>query len=146
MHESFGLDDLFNTLITLEETGETLYRQFAAELTDTKAQEIFLHLSNQERMHKVKYSTMRATHEFELPSEEEYSEFIGVLIKSTFSITHTNISLPTKEQAIAIGIRLEKDTLTFLDSVVKILGSLYVTDLTEIIAQEKMHLKLLEAL
>ena len=140
MNETYGLDDLLNTLVQLEEAGNRIYTQLAASATEARNRELFERLAAQELLHRTTYIAMRDERDFEVTPDAEYLDYIGVLIQSTFHLVSKPVD---RTDALATGIQLEKDTLLFLNEVYNLIGATYGSRIKIIMNEERKHLKLL---
>ncbi len=143
MQEIFGLDDLLHTLVSLEELGNKLYIALAEKTSDAKAKSLFSFLSEQENMHRERYSAMLDKHEMTLPDDSDYSSYIKVLVESTFSLLQVTPGEKTVAEALSIGMQLEKETILFLSEICAMVGAIQSKPLQDIILQERGHLRIL---
>jgi rubrerythrin len=143
MHETYGVADLLNTLIRLEETGARVYRELAEQAKDSSARDLFAFLSLQEAKHQKFYESLLQQQGFERELDEEYRQYIGVLIHNTMQLISAPRKGYSRATAIELGIQLEKDTLLFLGEMRHAIGSYHSDQLELITNQERKHLQLL---
>lgn len=157
----FNADEVFRMAIEIEKNGITFYQKAKEALQDEKLKAVFSTLENEEKKHLASFEEMRA----ELPkaakkstdydpaddihrkADEEINQYIQDMADMNVFRKPENVDkyireLRHVEDALRLGIRFEKDSITFY---------LMLKDLTEedkgrefvddIIAQEGEHLK-----
>jgi rubrerythrin len=146
MSELYLVDDLFNTLIALEEYGMKTYRELAEKVNDMEVNKIFLSLANQEEEHKDYYSELRLKFESSEEVDDEYRSFLQVLIKNSFFKTEVLKETYDVQSALNLGIKLEKETLLFLSEIQVVLGEKSHKVFEDVKNEERRHLAMLLAI
>lgn len=145
MQEIFELEDILNALIALEETGNVLYGNLAAKATDLPTRELFTELADQEMHHKHIYESFKGQLTFKHGIQDDYQDYLQQLVKSNIGIGETAVKSYSYQEALNIGIGLEKDTILFLNELKAIITS-SIDQIDVLIAEERKHLSILMAL
>jgi rubrerythrin len=146
MTESYRLDDLFNTLLALEETGERAYSALAASSTG-ESRTIFLMLAKQEHQHFAIYAALKSKAGYTVDAvDDEQAAYLDALIRTTMRSLSDTHPAGNRAEALRRGMQLEKDTLIFLHSLHQVIDPPYHAQLATIIRQEQQHLILLQNL
>jgi rubrerythrin len=138
--EIYVLEDLFNTLIELEVKGFELYEKYKNNTEDPNLKQLFGELALAEKNHEIFYKSVKEkVLSSEMNSmEEEYKEYITILVKNNFFITNTDFSVKTLSEALNIAERLEKDTIFFMNELNSIINERQ--GFKVILEEEKRHL------
>lgn len=146
-------DELIGIALEIEKHGEALYRHLAQRFTDPDTIKTFEYLASEEVEHRKKFEKMLAGGILPLyptlePGEEEYirslvqSQFILGFIKTDVLL----MDIQSASDAVALGIKMEKETLLFFESMSSALGGAASKMLADIISEEKKHVVRLDAL
>lgn len=143
MSELFSLEDIFNVMIELEALGNIHYSNMKDMTDNAKLKVLFEQLAKAELAHKELYKKFKKEiisfkHE---KVDEEYKEYIAVLLRQTVQFLDESRSVSDFEKGFNISIQLEKDTILFLNEIRSVLESTYYGAIDKVIEQEKSHLK-----
>lgn len=144
MRESFVLEDIINALIALEEHGNNLYLDLEKRADSLATRNLFADLAEQERRHKAIYLRYRNMKGLTSKIEGEYRDYLEELLRSSMHLEQFDLTTASFDQALAMGIRLEKETLLFLGELQTILIE-KAKEIEALVKEEKKHLhRLLE--
>ncbi|MDD5503264.1 MAG: ferritin family protein [Candidatus Thermoplasmatota archaeon] len=146
-------DELVGVALEIEKHGEALYRQLAQRFTDPNIKKTFEYLASEEAEHRKTFEKMLAGGLLPLyptleQGEEDYirslvqSQFILAFIKTDVLI----MDIKSASDAVALGLRMEKETLLFFESISSSLGGEASKIFIDILAEEKKHFVRLSAL
>jgi rubrerythrin len=140
LREVYVLEDLLNTLIQLEVKGFELYEEYKNNAEDSTLKELFGELAVAEKIHELFYKGVKEkVLSSEIESvEEEYKEYIRILVENNFFLTNTDFSVKTISEALNIAERLEKDTIIFMNELNAIINER--EGFKAILEEEKRHL------
>lgn len=143
MSELFSLEDIFNVMIELEALGNIHYSNMKDMTDNAKLKVLFEQLAKAELAHKELYKKFKKEiinfkHE---KVDEEYKEYIAVLLRQTVQFLDESRSVSDFEKGFNISIQLEKDTILFLNEIRSVVESTYYGAIDQVIEQEKSHLK-----
>jgi rubrerythrin len=146
----FDVADLMDKLAKQEADGYTFYETVAASVDGEKVKKVFMKLAKDERKHEAFYKKQMkkyAGKKYELNSKD--AAFIKVLLMQPSAIAIAAKSVTGKvqysrDQALAIAEKLERDTIVFLSHLVTLNEEFanekaFVTALKE----EKEHLRMI---
>lgn len=143
MAEQFLLEDVFNVMIELESLGNVLYAQMSKMTNEAKLRLLFEKLSEVELAHKELYMGLKqevvAFNREKV--NDEYKAYMTSLLKETIRFLTQNQNVTKFEEGYHVAVRLEEDTILFLNALRQIVDSGFYVVIDEIIEQEKMHLK-----
>lgn len=142
MREVFVLEDILNALIELEVYGDKLYTNLADNAKDLETKNLFTELADQEMKHKAIYEKFKDELVFKSDINEDYQAYLISLVKSNVNISDLKIKAYTYDQALNIGIQLEKDTIIFLNELNGIIEPAQ-SAIKDLIDEEKKHLMIL---
>jgi rubrerythrin len=144
MRESFVLEDILNALIALEEHGNNLYLDLEKRADSLEARDLFADLAAQERRHREIYAGYKNRLGLSTGIDAEYQDYLVELLRSSMHLEQFDVPSASYDQALAMGIRLEKKTLLFLGELKTILAE-KSEEIDELLKEEKRHLhRLLE--
>lgn len=143
MSELYLIDDLFNTLIGLEEFGQKTYQDLAENSDDLRVQKLFKMLAEQEAGHKKYYLELKEKFNTTRDVDDEYKKYLNVLIKNSFFKTTSSENINKISDALSLGIALEKETLLFLSETQNVLGEISYEVFEKVKDEERRHLALL---
>lgn len=145
MANTFQLEDLFNVLITLEQAGQKHYQTLAGQTEDFTVKALFDHLSKEEEVHEKLYNDLKARnlHMTEIALTEDYKDYAIKLIGNTITFINDLPQVTSKEEGIAVGLKLEKETIFMLNELKSILSLTHHPIINDIINMEKDHIKML---
>ncbi len=143
MNEVYLIEDLFNTLIALEVYGVEMYTKLSKNTDDMEAFRLFEKLAQQEEEHMKLYRTLQKKYSSSEPVDSEYRKYLQALIKNSFFKEVDYSSITDLRQALDLAIKLEKETILFLQETHSLLDSSAKETLDEVINEEKRHLAML---
>jgi hypothetical protein len=140
LREVYVLEDLLNTLIQLEVKGFELYEEYKNNAEDPTLKQLFAELAVAEKNHEVFYKSVKDKVLYSEigPVEEDYKEYIRILVENNFFLTNTNFSVKTLSEALNIAEKLEKDTIIFMNELNAIINER--EGFKAILEEEKRHL------
>jgi rubrerythrin len=138
--EIYVLEDLLNTLIQLEVKGFEIYEKYKNNAEDPNLKQLFGELAVAEKNHEIFYKSVKekVLSSEVISMEEEYKDYITILVKNNFFITNTDFSVKTLSEALDIAERLEKDTIIFMNELNTIINER--VGFKVILEEEKRHL------
>lgn len=140
MSELFLIEDLFNTLIAIEEYGSRTYQELSENVNDVDVRNLFLKLADQENKHEEYYKELKLKFNTSEEVTEEYQNYLRILLKhSVFKALNADVG-DDIDKALDWAIGLEKETLIFINEVQTILGADAYDVFEEIKNQERQHL------
>lgn len=143
MRETYGAEDLLNTLISLEIKGNLNYERLAGKAPDEKSRKLFTILAAQELKHKKIYEGFKENLPGSEPVDEEYLTYISLLLKKKIPALKGE-EIPTDfEEGFLLAMELEKDTIFFLHEAKMLLGAEQAREIDPLIAEERKHLQYL---
>lgn len=140
---------ILKILINLERYGYETYSKMADECADKEIKNIFVTLSNDELKHKNIYENMQLQlGNVDLDMNEQDIELIELILSYNFSILDQNYSSHLKEikssiKALELAENMERDTLTFLQTMLEYCSGDLIEVLKNIIKEEKNHMLLI---
>lgn len=146
----FDVADLMDRLAKQEADGYTFYETVAAGVEDEKVKKVFAKLAKDERKHEAFYRRQMKKYvgkTYELDSKD--AAFIKVLLMqpspiATAAKESTGKTLYSKDQALSIAEKLERDTILFLSHLVTLNDDFAAEKaFTNALAEEKSHLKMI---
>lgn len=148
----FSADEVLKMAVRIEENGEKFYRRAAGLQSDPQLQEILQDLAGDEARHREWFDTMRQ----HLPREEGEAQWVrevsGDLLQSmigdqAFSLKEVDpAELVTMEKIFETALEFEKDSILFYEMLTGFMDEgESARALEEIIAEEKLHVEILEA-
>jgi rubrerythrin len=140
MRESFVLEDILNALIALEEHGNDLYLDLEKRADSLEARNLFADLAAQERRHREIYRGYKNRLALGTAIDDEYQDYLAELLRSSMHLEQFDRQATSYDQALAMGIRLEKETLLFLGELKTILSE-KTEEIDELLKEEKKHLQ-----
>lgn len=143
MSELYLIDDLFNTLVALEEYGMKSYSELAEKADSVEVQKLFKNLANQEADHKDYYLELRQKFDSTEDVDTEYSGYLNALIKNSFFRSVSTNDIHDIDEALKIAVLLEKETLLFLAETENVLGESSYKIFEKIKNEERRHLALI---
>lgn len=144
----FDVADLMDKLAKQEADGYTFYETVAASVEGEKVKKVFMKLAKDERKHEAFYKKQMKKYtgkKYEIDSKE--ASFIKVLLMQPSPIATAAkdvIGKPqwSRDQALAIAEKLERDTILFLSHIIS-LNADFANEkaFTSALKEEKEHLK-----
>jgi rubrerythrin len=145
MAVTYNVGDLINNLIQLEACGNAYYSRLAEFTEKPLLNDLFQKLAGQELQHKKFYQKLLAETNIEVEIEEDYHAYLQTIIDEKFDLKLDQDKAEVNlNQAIDNAMKLEKDTLRFLDEFEKLIGKLHQDVIQNMKAQENEHLRLLQ--
>ena len=148
----FTASEVLDLAIRLEENGESVYRKAAGQASNQDIRELLLWMAEEEVKHARWFADLKKEIESRSinPFMEEMSRkvFGGLLGDKSFSHREVDFSKVDRiEELIAIFIEFEKDTVLFYETLIPFIeDNKTLGNVTEIIAEEKNHIKKLHEL
>lgn len=139
MRELFVLEDILNALIALESHGNRLYLAMADKAADLETMKLFTDLAEQELLHKEIYAEFKEKLNLETELDHDYRAYLTELLRSNIHLERADIRCYDHDQALELGIQLEKDTLVLLGELEKILSE-KTKEIEKLVREEKKHL------
>ena len=146
----FDVADLMDKLAKQEADGYTFYETVAASVEGEKVKKVFLKLAKDERKHETFYRKQMkkyAGKKYEMDSKD--AAFIKVLLMQPSAIAMaaksvTGKAMYSRDQALAIAEKLERDTIVFLSHLVT-LNEDFANEkaFTNALKEEKEHLRMI---
>ncbi len=154
MGNIFSASEIVELGIQIEKNGRDFYNTLASRTKNPKAKDIFTFLAGQEEKHiEVFRGILSKTDKYEAQGLdiEQYSDYMKNLAgENIFTSEGKGKELADKagsdKEAIEVGIRAEKDSITFYEGMKKMAPDYDQKAIDEIIVQEQAHLKQLTAL
>jgi len=154
MGNIFSASEILNIAIRIEKNGKDFYSAVAAQSKNANAREIFLYLAGEEEKHLTVFQKISSGLEKYEPAESfpgEYSSYMNALAgENIFTQLDKGkeIAKTAKNdlEAIAIGIKAEKDSIAFYKGMQKAVSAYDQNAVEEVIAQEELHLRQLTQL
>jgi Uncharacterized conserved protein len=145
MSELFSLEDIFNVMIELETLGNIHYSKMKGMTSNAKLKVLFEQLAAAELSHKELYQTLKSKiiNFNQEKVNQEYQEYMDVMLNQTIQFLHESSSVSDFEKGFEIAVRLEKDTILFLNELRSIVDANYYEAIDHVISQEQGHLKAL---
>lgn len=140
MSELFLIEDLFNTLIAIEDYGNRTYKELAEKVNDPEVQKLFVNLAEHEEKHKDRYEKLKNRFDTSEEISEEYQNYLRILLRHSIFKTLDNNVGDDIDDALQLAISLEKETLIFLNEVQTILGRSSYAVFEDIKNEERSHL------
>ncbi len=144
----FNVAELLNIAIRDEETGIAFYDTLAEVSKNPELKEHIKAISRQEAKHAERFRAMlQETGEFK-PQERyegEYESYLQAILESRAFPSPEQAAQEAKKaasdaDALAIAMRLEKDTLIFLNEIKGLLPRSHGEYVTAVIKEEREHL------
>ncbi len=139
MSELFVLEDILNALITLESHGNRLYLALADRAADVEAMKLFADLAKQELQHKEIYMGFKEKLGGQTDLDEDYTAYLTELLRSNIQLERIDLHSYDHDQALKLGIQLEKDTLSLLGELERILSE-KKGRIEKLVEEERRHL------
>jgi rubrerythrin len=139
MSELFILEDILNALITLESHGNRLYLALADRAADLDAMKLFANLAEQELQHKTIYMGFKDKLRVQADLDEDYTAYLTELLRSNIQLRQIDLGRYDHDQALELGIQLEKDTLSLLGELERILSEKR-SEIDQLVEEERKHL------
>ena len=145
MSIKYDIADLINNMIELEICGNKFYSYQARHSDNPLLVQLFEMLAEQEERHRVVYERLREEidHKVEV-IDEDYHGYLKEIIAGKFEVDPRaagNCSDPV--EVLEMGMRLEDDSIRFVDAFGKIVGPIYRETVEQIKQQEQKHLNML---
>lgn len=145
MSEVFRAADLLNSLIELEKTGCSFYREASERIRDDKISGLFRCLSGEEAKHAKLYESLSGelsrTEAVTEAVDEDYDAYLKVLLHQNFHFTADDFR--TMDEALRFAVSLEKDTLIYVGEMQNLLGNRKADLFEAIKREERRHLRML---
>lgn len=148
MRSQFQPKDLLESLVRLEQNGESFYRNMAKKFSDDKeSADFFTFLADQETHHEALYKKLSEqiddNQAIDKEFDDEYKAYIQNLIDQIFNLDSSKVGDDTIDiYRFAIG--LEKDTILFIKEVKSIVPDFEPELLDKVEAEERGHIKLIQ--
>ena len=138
----YDLSDLVNSMIELEIASAEFYGAQARSQRNPLLAQLFIKLAGQEKRHRSVYERLRDQLGGEPEIDEEYHAYLRELIDGRFQLTPNQAAhCAAPLDVLELGMRLEKDSLRFVDEFGKLTGPLYRDAIDKIRKQEQDHLQ-----
>ncbi|MDH5185439.1 MAG: ferritin family protein [bacterium] len=147
--------EVIEMAIKTEEAGKTFYGGVAKNTDNAKLKELFAFLAGEEEKHKQVFSDLYQTIK-ESPASVPYdwaemSLYLKAITDSKFFLGKDKaINLvkeaKTPEQALDFALGFERDTMLFYTEIMTIVSEKNRDLIAKIVAQEKSHIRQLQAL
>ena len=146
----FTLTDIRNIAVQIEQNGEETYRRAARQTSDPELAQMLNWLADEEKHHGKLFASIVI--EKTLTAEEAELEAMGrallqdIVRSQTFSLEHGRLEQAANlEDLFSQSIEFESDTIEFYEFLVGFLDDQEaITQLKEIIEQEREHVRQLE--
>lgn len=145
MSIKYDIADLINNMIELEICGNKFYAYQARQSDNPLLVQLFEMLAAQEERHREVYEHLRDKigHEVEV-IDEDYHGYLKEIIDGKFNLDpHATESCSDPMEVLEMGMRLENDSIRFVDAFGKIVGQTYWETVEQIKQQEQNHLRML---
>lgn len=143
MSELILIEDILNTLISLEEKGSRNYDILAKNAETIETKNLFETLSIKEQEHKEIYKTFKKDHVLTEEVDEEYSGYVDALLQNAF---YEELDFEAKysfKEGLQYAMNLERDTIIFLNEIKTFANKAYAQEIEQLKNEEKNHLKIL---
>jgi len=149
MTSKFAASEIAEMAIEIEINGRDFYNAVAAKVKSIKAKNLFQFLAGEEEKHIEKFKKILESVKKYEPKEaypEEYFAHINALASNqvfTQKDKGAQVARGAKDEnaAIAIGIKAEKDSITFYEDMKKIVPEEDKRIVDDVIAEEQKHLE-----
>ena len=150
----FAANEIVELGVQIEVNGREFYAITAKKSKNSKAKEIFEYLAGEEEKHITKFRGILASVQDYEPREaypEEYFSYMNTLA-SDYVFTRKNKgaeiakSIKDEREAVGLGIKAEKDSISFYEGMKKFLQQKGKETIDRVIEEEKEHEKKLTAL
>jgi len=149
MTSKFAASEIAEMAIEIEINGRDFYNAVAAKVKSTKAKNLFQFLAGEEKKHIEKFKKILESVKKYEPKEaypEEYFAHINALASNqvfTQKDKGAQVARGAKDEnaAIDIGIKAEKDSITFYEDMKKIVPEEDKRIVDDVIAEEQKHLE-----
>lgn len=143
MSELILIEDILNTLISLEEKSAANYDILAKNSKTIETKELFETLSIKEKEHKEIYMIFKKDHILNEEVDDEYIGYVDALLQNSFYEELDFDSVYTFEEGIKYAMNLEKDTIIFLNEIKNFASKSYGEEIEQLKNEEKNHLRIL---
>jgi len=143
MSELILIEDILNTLISLEEKGSKNYDILAKNAETIETKNLFETLSIKEQEHKEIYKTFKKDHVLTEEVDEEYSGYVDALLQNSFYREVDFDASYSFKEGLQYAMNLERDTIIFLNEIKTFANKAYAQEIEQLKNEEKYHLKIL---
>ena len=154
MANIFAGSEIVEIGIQIENNGRDFYSTLIGQSKNVKAKDLFKYLAGEEEKHiRVFQKILEGVEKYEAPESYpgEYFAYMNSLA-SEYVFTEKNKGkeiaqkIKTDREAIDLGIGFEKDSIIFYEGMKKVVPEYDLEVVSESIAQEQSHLRLLSEL
>lgn len=150
----FSPAEVLNIAIGIERSGITFYDIMARTTDNEEAREVFQEFVEMERGHLNKFQNMLSSIGDEAPADTatpEYAGYLQALIDDAVftddaAMNETMAQADNDIKALEVGIKAEKDSILFYQSIRDIMPASVIPAMDRIISEEKSHLQQLTAI
>lgn len=138
--------DLICNMIELEKVGCEFYSVQAEQSESFTVKKLFAQLAEEEKRHWSIYEQLKKQiHEDpEADSDDSYDDYLKHIIDENFDFTNVDKETENTKNVLDIAIKLEKQSLAFIDNLASSVKSIKSDVLDKIKNEELGHLKLLQ--
>ncbi|MDQ0288848.1 ferritin-like domain-containing protein [Oligosphaera ethanolica] len=147
MSINYDLNDLVNNMIELEITGAAFYSGQAGSRQQPLLVALFQDLAEQEKKHQAVYEQLRDNIAGEAPLDDDSSAYLRDIIERKFHLDPSAAAqCETAAAVIDLAMRLEQDSILFVETFGKMTGERHAAMVGRIKGQEEQHLRRLTEL
>lgn len=154
MENIYSGNEIVEFAVQIEKNGRDFYRTLTKQSKNQQARDIFLYLAGEEEKHIVVFQKLLDSVKKYEPSEAYPDEYFAYMVrlakgyvftkKNTGAVAAKNIQ--TDKGAVDIGVKFEKESILFFESMKKVIPEKEHNTLDVLIQQEQDHLKRLSDL
>lgn len=145
MSIKYDIADLINNMIELEICGAKFYTVQARRKSNPLLAQLFEKLAEQEQRHRVVYERLRDKIDFDTEVvDDDYHGYLKEIIDEKFDLDpHHAATCEDPAEILDMAMKLEKDSIRFVEAFGKITGAIYRETVEQIKTQEQNHLEML---
>lgn len=151
---AFNGMDVITFAVEIEKNGREFYGAVAGKTQDPGVKDIFLKLKGQEEQHIKDFEQLlekTTDHQAQETYDGEYLEYVKALVDNHVFNPGADINelaerVKTKEEAIDLALRFEKDSIIFFAELKNVIALQSKEIIEELINQERGHIRLLSQL
>ncbi|MDO5301221.1 MAG: ferritin family protein [Tissierellia bacterium] len=147
--EIFGVKDLLESLVRLEQNGHKFYSQASEKFDDLEIREFFKFLAEEELGHEKLYKSLaeelgsNVSNTTRESYDDEYNEYLQSLVENTFNFD-LDESLTDVKAVYKFAMGLEKDTIIFIGEIRKLLPDFKADIFERVEKEERKHIHLID--
>ncbi|MDO5046909.1 MAG: ferritin family protein [Anaerococcus sp.] len=146
--EIFGVRDLLESLVRLEQNGYNFYSEASKKFDDLEIREFFKFLAEEELGHEQLYKGLaeevgsNVSNTSRSSYDEEYNEYLKSLVENSFDF-NLDENLTDVKAVYKFALGLEKDTIIFIGEIRNLLPDFKKDIFERVEKEERNHIKLI---